>query len=127
LLPDDANVLDRGVRHFTAVLTEAVTTEFGVEAGDQVHQSTTAPGSGAAGGAGFAAMAMMGARRRRGVDVVVDVTNFWAALDGISRVIAGVGSRDAQTLSGKAPVGIAQAAAQRSIPVIAVCGRCQLS
>ena len=127
LLPDDANVLDRGIRHFAAVLTEAVATGFGVEAGDQVHQSTTAPGSGAAGGAGFAAMAMLGARRRRGVDVVLDFTNFWTALDGVSLVITGEGSLDAQTLSGKAPVGIAQAAARRSIPVIAVCGRCQLS
>jgi glycerate 2-kinase len=42
-------------------------------------------------------------------------------------VIIGEGSLDAQTLSGKAPVGVAQAAARRGIPVVAVAGRSTLT
>src|SRR5699024_9680684 len=83
----------------------------------------SASGSGAAGGTSFAAMAMLGAQRRRGVDVILELTSFAAALDGVSLVITGEGSLDTQTLAGKAPIGIAQAAAARGIPVIAVCGR----
>jgi glycerate kinase len=49
--------------------------------------------------------------------------DFDAALDGAGLVITGEGSLDTQTLAGKAPVGVAQAAARRGIPVVAVAGR----
>ena len=38
-------------------------------------------------------------------------------------MITGEGSLDAQTLRGKAPVGVAAAARAAGVPVVAVCGR----
>lgn len=123
LSPTDVTNIDRGVEYFANLLAQAVEAERGSAAEELVRHSATAPGAGAAGGAGFAALAMLGAQRRRGVDVVLELTNFAAALEDVALVITGEGSLDAQTLAGKAPVGIAQAAAERGIPVIAVCGR----
>jgi glycerate 2-kinase len=42
-------------------------------------------------------------------------------------VITGEGSLDEQTLSGKAPQGVAAAAAKAGVPVVAVCGRSLLT
>lgn len=85
------------------------------------------PGAGAAGGVGFAAMAVLGARRRPGIELLLDLLGFDDALTGASLVITGEGSLDEQTLSGKAPAGVARAAAAAGIPCVAVSGRCRLS
>jgi glycerate kinase len=50
-----------------------------------------------------------------------------AALDGADLVITGEGSLDRQTLGGKAPVGVARAAASRGVPVLVVAGRVELT
>ena len=84
-------------------------------------------GAGAAGGVGFAALAVLGAEPRSGIAVVLELAGFEAALDGAALVITGEGSLDAQSLAGKTPVGVARAAARRGIPVIAVAGRCTLT
>ncbi|HET9896927.1 MAG TPA: glycerate kinase [Streptosporangiaceae bacterium] len=87
----------------------------------------TEPGAGAAGGAGFGALAYLGARLVRGVELVLDLIGFEAAVAGADLVIAGEGSLDAQSMRGKAPVGVAKAAARAGIPVVAVAGRVLLS
>jgi len=86
-----------------------------------------APGAGAAGGVGFAALAVLGTERRLGIELMLDLVGFGAALDGAALVITGEGSLDTQTLAGKAPAGVAQAAARRGIPVVAVAGRSTLT
>jgi glycerate kinase len=85
------------------------------------------PGTGAAGGVGFAAQAVLGAEPRPGIRLVLDLVGFHRALDGADLVITGEGSLDAQSLSGKAPVGVALAASGRGIPVVAVAGRSTLT
>ena len=76
---------------------------------------------------GFAALAVLGAERRLGIGVMLDLLDFDAALEGADLVITGEGSLDAQTLAGKAPAGVAQASAGHGIPVVAVAGRCTLT
>jgi glycerate kinase len=76
---------------------------------------------------GFAALAVLGARLRPGITVLLDLLGFGDALAGVSLVVTGEGSLDRQTLSGKAPAGVARAAAARGIPCVAVSGRCLLS
>ena len=86
-----------------------------------------APGAGAAGGVGFAAIALLGAQLRPGIDLVLDLVGFHEQLAGARLVITGEGSLDEQTLSGKAPSGVAKAGVAAGIPVIAVCGRSLLT
>jgi glycerate kinase len=110
--PDDVETLDAALRHWASI------------AGPEFAER---PGAGAAGGVGFAAMAVLGARMRPGITLLLELLGFDDALSGASLVITGEGSLDQQTLSGKAPAGVARAAAAKGIPCVAVSGRCQLS
>ncbi|WP_322974549.1 glycerate kinase [Actinacidiphila epipremni] len=85
-----------------------------------------APGAGAAGGIGFGALVGLQATFRPGIEVLLDVLGFEDAVAGAALVITGEGSLDPQTLHGKAPIGVARAAAPHGIPVAAVCGRLTL-
>ena len=114
--PDQIRELDSGLRRWAAVVAQTTGSDW-----------SQAPGAGAAGGVGFAALAVLGAERRLGIDVILDLLDFGATLDGATLVITGEGSLDAQTLAGKAPVGVARAAARRGIPVVAVAGRSTLT
>jgi glycerate kinase len=110
--PGDVETLDAALRHWASI------------AGPEF---ASRPGAGAAGGVGFAAMAVLGARMRPGIELLLDLLGFDAASGAASLVVTGEGSLDAQTLSGKAPAGVARAAAARGIPCVAVSGRCLLS
>jgi glycerate kinase len=85
------------------------------------------PGAGAAGGVGFAAMAVLGARLQPGIQLVLDLVGFDRHLPEAALVITGEGALDAQTLRGKAPAGVAAAATAAGIPVLTVSGRVELS
>ncbi len=110
--PDDVEVLDTALRRWASVAGP----EFASRAG-----------AGAAGGVGFAAMAVLGARMRPGIELLLDLLGFDDALAGAALVVTGEGSLDRQTLSGKAPAGVARAATARGIPCVAVSGRCLLT
>jgi glycerate kinase len=114
--PEQITELASGLRRWAAVVAAATGTD-----------RSQAPGAGAAGGVGFAALAVLGAQARPGIGLVLDLVDFDAALDGAALVIIGEGSMDTQTLAGKAPVGVARAAARRGIPVVAVVGRSTLT
>jgi glycerate kinase len=96
---------------------------------DQVAEYTgrdlrDAPGAGAAGGVGFAALALLDAELRPGIELVLEMVGFEEQLAGADLVITGEGALDEQTLHGKAVAGVAATAA--GIPVVAVCGVNQL-
>ena len=93
---------------------------------DRVKDFAQHAGAGAAGGVGFAALAVLRALQRPGVDVVCELTRLRAHLAGADLVITGEGSLDAQSLGGKTPVGVLHAAATLGIPTVAVCGRSSL-
>jgi len=86
-------------------------------------------GAGAAGGIGFAALAFLGATMRPGIEVMLDLASFSHRLAGAGLVITGEGAIDTQTLHGKAPAGVARAAAavDPDLPVVAVAGMCSLT
>lgn len=107
--------LDAALGHFAGVLEEQLSTGY--------RQN---PAAGAAGGMGYAAMALLGAKRRRGIDVVLELTGLAEALEGADAVITGEGSLDHQSLEGKTPIGVAELAGSRGVPVYAVCGRTTL-
>jgi glycerate 2-kinase len=107
-------------------LDRALTAWADVVASATGHDLRETPGSGAAGGIGLAAMAVLGARLRPGAALVQQLTGLEEALAGVDLVITGEGSLDVQTLSGKAPAGVAEAARRAGVPVVAVAGRCLL-
>jgi len=117
--PQDVDLLDAALARFVEVLAR----EIGVRA----DRAAEAPGAGAAGGVGYAAIAVLAATRRPGIDVVLEFTQLARRLAGADLVITGEGSLDEQSLLGKTPMGVARAAASAGIPVVAVCGRTTLT
>ncbi|WP_067852785.1 glycerate kinase [Nocardia shimofusensis] len=83
------------------------------------------PGAGAAGGTGFAALAVLGARVRSGIDIILDLLDFATQASGADLVVTGEGALDEQSLHGKAPIGVCAAAGD--VPVVAAVGRTLLS
>jgi glycerate kinase len=114
--PAEVAQLDASLRRWAEVVATAVGKDW-----------SRAPGAGSAGGVGFAALAVLGARLRPGIEVVLELTGFDSRLAGADLVITGEGSLDAQSLAGKAPVGVARAAARHGVPVVAVAGRSTLT
>jgi glycerate 2-kinase len=80
------------------------------------------PGAGAAGGLGAGLIAFLGANLRPGIDIVLEATDFITKVSTADLVITGEGKMDSQTACGKAPVGVARAAKQFGVPVIAIAG-----
>jgi glycerate kinase len=117
--PQDVDMLDAALARFVEVLAR--------EIGFRAIKAAEAPGAGAAGGVGYAAIAVLAATRRPGIDVVLEFTELEQRLAGADLVITGEGSLDEQSLLGKTPMGVARAAAARGVPVVAVCGRTTLT
>jgi glycerate kinase len=120
--PGEVRLLETGLRRWADIAEAAVRRPAAPPARE-------AAGAGAAGGLGFAALLFLGARMRPGIELLLELASFDARLDGARLVITGEGSLDAQTLHGKAPVGVARAAAAHhpAVPVVAVAGRCTLT
>ncbi len=84
------------------------------------------PGAGAAGGVGYGAMALLGARLRPGFDLVAELLGFDERLARADLVVTGEGRLDAQTLRGKGPAGVAARARDAGVPVLALAGSVDL-
>ena len=80
------------------------------------------PGAGAAGGTTAAFLGFTHAVVRPGIEVVAELAGLHAALEAADIVITGEGRADAQTLSGKAAMGVATLASARHTPVVLLTG-----
>jgi glycerate kinase len=78
-------------------------------------------GAGAAGGIGFALM-LLGATVESGAAYVMRACGFERQLRDADWVVTGEGRSDAQTLRGKLPARVAEAAAQRGVPTALISG-----
>ncbi|MFE9750919.1 glycerate kinase [Saccharothrix saharensis] len=114
--PRDVDVLERGLRRFAAAMAEAIGRDLSGE-----------PGAGAAGGTGFAALTALNARRTSGADFVLRAIGVEHALRDASLVVVGEGRFDEQSLRGKAPIGVAEAARRHGVPVAVVAGDVRLT
>ena len=68
------------------------------------------PGTGAAGGLGFAFLTFTNATLKSGVDLILHETKLEEEIKDADIVITGEGCLDAQTAMGKAPIGVAKLA-----------------
>ena len=80
------------------------------------------PGSGAAGGLGFAFRSFLQGELKSGVSLILEETNLSEKMQGADLVITGEGRLDEQSAMGKAPIGVAKLAKTQGIPVIAFAG-----
>lgn len=107
-LPEDRLVtVDGHLQHF-AELTD--------------RRAANRKGAGAAGGLGFALM-LLGATRSPGVELVAEAVGLDEHLRGADLVVTGEGAFDFSSRSGKVPYGVAEAAARRLVPCIALAGQ----
>jgi glycerate kinase len=102
--------LDDGLKHLASV----VKAQLGRDVADL-------PGAGAAGGLGYGAVAFLGARLRRGIEIVLDLTGFDAAARQADLIITGEGHLDGQSAQGKLIQGLCGRSG--TTPVIAMCGK----
>ena len=101
----DVVFLDDGLRHFES----------------KCSVSGETSGSGAAGGLGYGLL-LLGAKLRRGVDVVLDYAMLDKHLQDADVLITGEGKTDRQTLCGKLPWGLLQHAKRAGVPVVVLAG-----
>lgn len=109
--PDVVEELDRGL----ARLADVWKRDWGVEV-------ASLPGAGAAGGAGAALAAALGAPLLSGAQLVIQYSGLEEHLRQADLVVTGEGRVDFQTRRGKAPAAVAAAARRAGVPVVAVCG-----
>ncbi len=103
--------LDAALAHYAEILKR-----------DLGKDVANVPGAGAAGGLGAGLMAFLDARLERGVDIVMRAVNMRERVQHAHLVFTGEGAIDGSTAFGKAPVGVAQAAKEFGVPVVAVVG-----
>ena len=148
--PDDVASLEAALTHWADVVADALPlpapgtrstnrSKLPQPAGNPSRTRSTywsilsRPGAGAAGGVGFALLAVLGAERRSGVDVVLDLVGLDDALSDASAASGarrpgrhrGGRARRADP-RGQGRRGVARRARAHGIPVVAVCGRCAL-
>jgi glycerate 2-kinase len=109
--PEQVIELDRALRNWADVVERATNSDC-----------RTAAGAGAAGGVGFAALAVLRAQMQPGIDVILDRIELDRHLQGARAVITGEGSLDGQSLRGKAAVGVCRRAEAYGVPTFAVAG-----
>lgn len=80
------------------------------------------PGSGAAGGLGFAMLAFFNARLSPGIEIVIQATRLRDRLADADLCITGEGRLDSQSLSGKTAIGVARLCKEMNVPCIALVG-----
>ncbi len=104
-------VLENGLKNYSIVVKEYCKNDYSEKSG-----------TGAAGGLGFALMAMLGAKLQKGAEIVLDCAKYSEKLKNADLVITGEGRIDNQTEFGKLPQIVAKIAEQNGVKCIAVVG-----
>ena len=104
-------VLDTNLAKFASVIEELT--------GTSLHEKK---GAGAAGGAGGAFQAFFPGEMKRGIEVVLEEISFAEHIADANLILTGEGKTDSQTLSGKTPFGVAEAANREDKPIILISG-----
>lgn len=106
----EVELLDAGLRNLSAVCVRQGFGDFSLT-----------PGAGAAGGMGFGLLSFTNATTVRGIDAILDITDFDEKSKSARAVITGEGKMDFQSLFGKAVSGVtSRSHAKRNIAVVGV-------
>ncbi|GJQ26247.1 MAG: hypothetical protein HBSAPP02_12790 [Phycisphaerae bacterium] len=108
---DGVKRLEAGLTHWADLLAEAT-------GRDGRHE----PGTGAAGGVALPLLALCSAQIEPGIDLVMEATQFAAALSTADLLITGEGRLDRQSTMGKVVGTLARTARAAGVPVAAIVG-----
>ncbi|MFH0795623.1 MAG: glycerate kinase [Candidatus Omnitrophota bacterium] len=109
--PEQVKVLEAGLSNLARVIAK-----------DLGKEISSLPAGGAAGGLGAGLYAFLGARIKRGIELVLDLVEFPEKVKAADLIITGEGRIDFQVKFGKALLGVAKAGKNLNIPVVAFCG-----
>jgi glycerate kinase len=104
--PRQVQALDRSLAHLASV----------------VGGNPNTPRFGASGGAGFGLAMMCRATLEAGIELILEAVGFEERCRAADLVLTGEGRLDAQSLYGKACMGVAAAAGKLGVPAIAIVG-----
>ncbi len=97
--------------------------DYAVLAADKFPKSDPVyPGTGAAGGMGFAFLTFTNAVLESGIKIILDETHLQNFVKDADIVVTGEGRLDGQTVMGKAPIGVAEIAKKYNKLVVAFSG-----
>lgn len=103
--------VEQGMKNFAVVSADYLGKDF-----------SEVPGTGAAGGMGFALLAYLNGKLTAGIDLILDAIKLEQEIQTADYVITGEGRLDFQTAMGKVPVGVAKMAKKYEKRVIAFSG-----
>lgn len=106
-----AEQLDRNLAHYASIVKE----QLKIDIKDY-------PGSGAAGGLGAGLLIFTNAVLKKGIDLVIEYSCLKEKIKEADFVFTGEGGIDFQTQYGKTPYGVAKAAKEQNVKVIAIAG-----
>lgn len=109
--PEVVEILDAGLKSYSDVVKKATGRE-----------TSSIPGTGAAGGLGYAFITFLNARLESGIDIILDEIGLEEDIRDCDIVITGEGKLDYQTAMGKTPIGVARLAKKYGKRVIAFAG-----
>lgn len=114
----ELELLEEGVRSFDKIVQK----DMGLQLAD-------VKGTGAAGGSGYGLKTFLNANFIQGVEFMLNMNDVYSLLENgnIDLIITGEGSIDDQTVNGKLVMGVARIARSFNIPVIAICGKLNIS
>ena len=104
----DVLILDKGLRNLARVSAYTLGKDYSL-----------CEGAGAAGGLGFGLIAFLGARLRKGIEYILEKTDFTEKTKDADLVITGEGKLDRQSLMGKVPFFVAEKSKGRKVLAIA--------
>lgn len=110
--PKMAEEMDAYLRHYASKTEEFLNKQ----------KLASYPGTGAAGGLGFAFHAYLNGVLESGISIVLDEIRLEDYVKNVDVVVTGEGRLDSQTVMGKAPIGVARLAKKYNKKVIAFSG-----
>jgi len=105
-------ILDESLRHLAGIIRRDLRIDI-----------ESIAGAGAAGGLGGGLIAFAGAEVVSGIGTVLEAVGFESRVGDADLCLTGEGCLDAQSLSGKACIGVAKVASAHEVPVVALVGR----
>ncbi|MBR5742542.1 MAG: glycerate kinase, partial [Clostridia bacterium] len=105
--PDEVALIDRGMRRASSLIDP---------------EKAFLPGAGAAGGMGYAVLAILGGTLGPGIEETMRAVGLEEAMEKADLAVTGEGSFDRQSLMGKAVGGVASLAKKHGVPLYVLAG-----